>query len=87
MKVASDLNAKALRRPQAKSKVCSDKEFMDAVIASEGKFFTRITTDAKVALNMSRTTCQMALNRLIRNGLIKSPGGLYWVEGSKVHNP
>ena len=42
MHVASDLNPEALRRPQAKNKVCSDKEFVDAVITTEGKSFSKI---------------------------------------------
>lgn len=87
MRVASDLNPDALRRPQAKNKVCSDKEFMDAVMTAEGKTFTRIVNDSKSELNMSRSTCQRTLNRLTERGLIKCSGGLYWVEGSKVHMP
>ena len=87
MRVAKDLNPDALRRPQSKNKVCSDKEFVDAVMTEEGKTFTRIVADAKNTLNMSRSTCQRALNRLTQAGLIKCSGGLYWVEGSKVHIP
>lgn len=87
MKVASDLNPEALRRPQTKNKVCSDKEFVDAVMTEEGKSFTRIVADAKNLVNMSRSTCQRMLNRLTERDLIKSSGGLYWVEGSKVHMP
>ena len=87
MRVASDLNPDALRRPQSKNKVCSDKEFMDAVITNEGKTFTRIVTDAQNTLNMSRSTTQRFLNRLSQAELIRSAGGLYWAEGSKVHMP
>jgi len=87
MTVANDLNPEALRRPQSKNKVCSDKEFVAAVMTEEGKSFTRIVADAKNTLNMSRSTCQRALNRLTQAGLIKCSTGLYWVEGSKVHMP
>jgi hypothetical protein len=87
MRVAKDLNPDALRRPQAKNKVCSDKEFMDAVMTDEGKTFTRIVTEAKNTLNMSRSTAQRFLNRLTAAELIRSSGGLYWIEGSKVHIP
>jgi hypothetical protein len=87
MRVATDLNPDALRRPQAKNIVCSVKEFMDAVITAEGKTFTRIVNDSKTELNMSRSTCQRLLNRLTGAGLIRSGGGLYWLEGSKVHIP
>lgn len=87
MTVASDLNPDALRRPQSKNKVCSDKEFVDAVMTNEGQTFTKIVTEAKSTLKMSRSTCQRALNRLTQAGLIRFSGGLYWVEGSKVHMP
>ena len=78
MNLASDLNPEALRRPQAKNKVCSDKEFMDAIITSEGKTFTRIIKDAKESLDVSRNTAGRALKRLVGAGLIKNSGGLYW---------
>ena len=87
MRLAPGLNPEALRRPQSKNKVCSDKEFMDAVMTTEGKSFTKIVSDARSALKMSKSTCQRMLNRLTHNDLIKSGGGLYWVEGSKVHIP
>jgi hypothetical protein len=82
-----DLNPVALRRPQSKNQLCTNKEFMDAVMSTEGKTFTKIVTEAKNTLTMSRSSCQRALNRLTRNGLIKHSGGLYGVEGSKVHMP
>jgi hypothetical protein len=40
MQVAKDLNPEALRRPQSKNMVCTDKEFLDAIITDEGKSFT-----------------------------------------------
>jgi hypothetical protein len=78
MRVASDLNPEALRRPQSKNKVCSDKEFMDAVITNEGKTFTKIMQEAKHALEMSQSTAQRALKRLETAGLVRNSGGLYW---------
>jgi hypothetical protein len=78
MRVASDLNPDALRRPQSKNKVCSDKEFMDAVITDEGKTFTKIMQDAKSSLEMSQSTAQRALKRLETVGLVRNSGGLYW---------
>jgi hypothetical protein len=82
MRVASDLNPAALRRPRSKNKVCSDKDFMDAVITSDGKAFTRIVNEAKDVLKMSPRTTATYLKRLTENGLIKNGGGLYW-SGSK----
>jgi len=87
MRLANDLNPEALRRPQAKNKICTDKEFVEAVMTDEGKTFTRIVTEAKNTLNMSRSTAQRFLNRLTQAGLIRFSGGLYWTEGSKVHIP
>jgi len=78
MRVASDLNPEALRRPQSKNKVCSDKDFMDAVIGDEGKTFTKIVTEAKGRLEMSRRTAAVYLKRLTESGLIATGGGLYW---------
>ena len=82
MKVASDLNPEALRRPQSKNKVCSDKDFMDAVMTNEGKAFTKIVTEARSALKMSRSSVAVYLKRLTSNGLIKTGGGLYWIENT-----
>jgi hypothetical protein len=81
MKVASDLNPEALRRPQAKNKVCSDKEFMDAVMGSEAKSFAKIVGEAKDTLKMSRSTTAVYLKRLTDKGLIRTSGGLYWAPG------
>ena len=87
MRVASDLNPDALRRPQGRNKIATDKEFMDAVITEEGKTFTRIVGDAKSMLNMSASTAKRALNRLISGGLVHNSGGLYWAKVQKVHKP
>jgi hypothetical protein len=81
MKVASDLNPSALRRPQAKNKVCTDKEFVEAVLGSKGKSFSNIMADAKASLDMSPRTGATYLKRLVGKGLVRFSGGLYWVEG------
>ena len=78
MKVASDLNPTALRRPQSKNKVCSDKEFLDAIITDEGKTFGRVMQDAKDLLEISRSTANRLLKRLVAAGLVTNSGGLYW---------
>ena len=58
MRLAPDLNPGALRRPQSKNKVCSDKEFVEAVMTAEGKSFTNIVSEAKATLKMSPRTRQ-----------------------------
>ncbi|HOH39812.1 MAG TPA: AAA family ATPase [Verrucomicrobiota bacterium] len=78
MRLAPELNPGALRRPQSKNKVCSDREFVEAVISAEGKPFTSIVNEAKVALKMSPRTTATYLKRLVARGLIRSGGGLYW---------
>ena len=78
MKVANDLNPDALRRPQSKNKVCSDKEFLDLAVGHWGQTFTKIVTDAENALKMSRRTTAVYLKRLTEKGLITTAGGLYW---------
>ena len=82
MRLAKDLNPDALRRPQSKNKVCSDKDFMDAVMTSEGKPFAKIVTEARSALKMSRSSVANYLKRLTGKGLIQTGGGLYWVQSS-----
>lgn len=79
MKLAKDLNPEALRRPQSKNKVCSDKDFMDAVMTEEGQTFTKIVTEAGNTLKMSRRTTAVYLKRLTDSGLIRAGGGLYWI--------
>lgn len=78
MRVAKDLNPDALRRPQAKNKVCSDKEFVAAVMTEEGQTFTKIVSEAKALLKMSRSSTAVYLKRLTDIGLIQTSGGLYW---------
>jgi hypothetical protein len=78
MKVASDLNPDALRRPQARNKVCSDKEFMDGYISvtptSRGAIVAAATKNA-----ISSATTDRYLKRLSEAGLIASGNGLYWL--------
>ena len=87
MRLAKDLNPEALRRPQAKNKVCSDKEFVDAVVTSEGKTFTKIVTEAESVLKMSRRTAMRYLNRLSEAGILTSSGGLYWAVNRGEEQP
>ncbi len=78
MVVATDLNPEALRRPQAKNKVCTDKEFMDQIVSKDGKNYTQIVQDAKSDKNMSESTVNNYLNRLMGNKLIQKVGKMYW---------
>jgi DNA-binding transcriptional ArsR family regulator len=78
MRVATDLNPEALRRPQSKNKVCSDKEFMDAVITDEPKAFKTIAADAASCLKMSKRSVTNYLARLAAAGLVCTSAGVYW---------
>lgn len=78
MKVATDLNPEALRRPQSKNKSISDKDFMENIITSEGQFFGKIMERAETELRLSRATAARFLKRLVTNGLVKHQSGLYW---------
>jgi len=79
MKVASDLNPDALRRPQGRSKVCTDREFMGAIFADRsGKAFGTIVRDAASLLNMGRRSAATYLKRAVDAGLVRASGGLYW---------
>jgi hypothetical protein len=83
MRVASDLNPEALRRPQGRNKKATEKEFLDAVISTEGRPFGRIMSEAKELLDMSRATASRFLQRGVESGLIHSSGGLYWKNGGQ----
>jgi len=78
MLVAKDLNPDALRRPQAKNKVCSDREFVDAVLGTESRNHTGVVNQAREVLEMSEATVSRYLSRLKGAGLICHSGGLYW---------
>jgi hypothetical protein len=77
MKVASDLNPDALRRPQSKNKVCSDKEFMDQLLTETPTARGDIVAKA-AEIAISRGSADRYLKRLTEAGLICSGGGLYW---------
>jgi len=98
MRLASDLNPDALRRPQAKNKVCSDKEFVDLAVGHHARSFTTIIKEAETNLTMSPATTKRYLSRLKEAGLICTSGGLYWAahqdvtenqagDGSMAHIP
>jgi Mn-dependent DtxR family transcriptional regulator len=78
MRVASELNPDALRRPQAKNKVCSDKDFVEAVITTDPKAFKTIAADAASCLKMSKRSVTTYLARLTAAGLISTSAGVYW---------
>jgi hypothetical protein len=84
MRLASDLNPDALRRPQAKNKVCSDKEFMDAVLGTETRNYKGVINQAREFLEMSEATTNRYLTRLKGAGLICHSGGLYWAGHQEV---
>jgi hypothetical protein len=79
MKTAIDLNPEALRRPQRKNKVCSDKEFVEALLGTEPRIFSNVIEEAQEKLGMSRSTASRYLNRLSKTGVITTAGGFYWI--------
>ena len=90
MRVAGDLNPDALRRPQSKNKVCSDKEFLDLAVGHRGQTFTKVIQEAEAQLGMSRRTAMSYLKRLTGAGLVVTSGGLYWrknAEGQEGNIP
>jgi hypothetical protein len=79
MKVAHDLNPDSLRRPQAKNKVCSDKQFIEQLLTETPT--ARGDIVAKAAdLAISSATTDRYLKRLAEAGLIACGGGLYWLK-------
>lgn len=78
MRLAPELNPGALRRPQAKNKICSDRDFVETVLGGDTKNFTSVIKDAGSLLKMSRRTAMAYLKRLCQAGLVAQGGGLYW---------
>ena len=78
MRLAPELNPGALRRPQSKNKICSDRDFVETVLGGDTKNFTNIIRDAGSHLKMSRRTAMAYLKRLCQAGLLVQGGGLYW---------
>lgn len=78
MRLAKELNPEALRRPQAKNKVCSDKEFVDELISQTPCSRSTIVAEACDKLGMSSATTDRYLKRLLDAGLIGCGGGSYW---------
>jgi hypothetical protein len=79
LRVANDLNPEALRRPQGRNKVCTDREFMEAVLPDGGgKAFGTIVKDAASLLNMGRRSVATYLKRAVEADLVRTSGGLYW---------
>lgn len=78
MTLATDLDPNSLRRPQSKNKVCSDREFVQAVLSEGGQTFSSIVRQAKEHLDMSEATTRRYLNRLKDAQIIRHSSGLYW---------
>jgi len=79
MRLAPELNPDSLRRPQTKNKVCSDREFAEAVLGSDSKNYKSVISRARDVLDMSEATTKRYLTRGKEAGLICHSGGLYWV--------
>ena len=82
MRLAKELNPDALRRPQTKNKVCKDSEFINGCLGYQAKAFKPIVALARSNLDMSESTVQRYLNRLVAGGMVVAGGGLYWVPES-----
>ena len=72
--------------PRPKNKVCSDKEFMEAVLSREGKTFTNIVSEAKSTPNMSPRTAANYLKRLVEKGLMGLVEGFIGLEASELQD-
>ena len=77
MRVAKALNPEALRRAQAKNKVCTDREFMEQLITKTPASRGTIVLEAG-KIGISSATTDRYLKRLSEAGLICCGSGLYW---------
>ena len=78
MLLAKELNPEALRRPQTKNKVCTDREFVETVLGDEPRNYRTVISRAREHFGMSEATVNRYLARLKAAGLIRHEGGLYW---------
>jgi len=79
MRLARELNPEALRRPQSRNKICTDREFVEATLG-QPRNFTNVIREAEVKLNMSRRTAMNYLKRLTDAGVVRFSSGLYWAK-------
>ena len=86
MKLAKDLNPAALRRPQGKNKVCTDREFVETVLAGDSIPTKTIRERAKLLLDLSPRSADRYLARNLAGGVIRQHGGLYWAENKEDTN-
>ena len=84
MTVADDLNPEALRRPQGRSKVCTDLEFVGTVLGKESFNYLKVIKRAREFLGMSEASSNRYLTRLKAAGLVCHSGGLYWAAHQEV---
>jgi hypothetical protein len=78
LRPVNDLDPSSLRRAQAQNKVCTDREFVEAVLGDNGMAFSRVAEEAKEKLGMSLATTKRYLSRLKKVGVIDHIDGLYW---------
>ena len=77
MRLAKELNPEALRRPQSKNKVCSDKEFAEQFVFTTP--ISRASIVAEAGKNgISARTADRYLQRLAESGAIACGNGCYW---------
>jgi hypothetical protein len=84
MRVASELNPEALRRPQGKNKVCTDREFVDVVFENRGLATKQIRERAGEVFGMSPRSADRYLARNLAAGVIRHSGGLYWAANQEA---
>jgi hypothetical protein len=81
LRVANDLNPEALRRPQARNKVCTDRDFMERFVGEKPTARRDIVAKAG-GEGISPRTVDRYLQRLAEAELICCGSGLYWRRGT-----
>jgi hypothetical protein len=77
MQVAKELNPEALRRPQSRNKVCTDRGFMETYVGPT-PVGRKVIVEMAAEAGISARTVDRFLARLVECELICSSGGLYW---------
>lgn len=84
MRLAKELNPEALRRPQGKNKVCTDREFVNEVFGDKALATKQVRQRASEVFGMSPRTADRYLARNVAAGVLCQGGGLYWAAKQEV---
>ena len=78
LRLARELNPDALRRPEGRNKVCTDRQFVDAVLGCGALGFRMVVEAAKLSFRITRATAGWCLAQRRGSGVVNQSAGAYW---------